>query len=292
MAIPKTNRLVWPTVQAVRNLGGSARNQEITDEVSKILSLSEEEINKPQKGHNMTLLEYRLAWARTSLKKRGLLVNSSRGVWSLTPLSEGLGKANFDEIHAQVLEEYKEKQTRKYGRAAQNTSESQAPEAVAETDDGVDAEGDWKDSLLGALTEMPPDAFERLCKRLFRESGFESVEVTGQPGDGGIDGVGTLRVNLVTFQVVFQCKRYKSSVASSAVRDFRGAMVGRGEKGLVITTGSFTREARKESVRPGAPSIDLVDGDRLCDLLKNLGLGVSTEMVERVNIDREWFLRV
>ncbi|WP_133065093.1 restriction endonuclease, partial [Flavimaricola marinus] len=124
---------------------------------------------------------------------------------------------------------------------------------------------------------------------LLREAGFTKVEVRGKSGDGGIDGVGVLRVNLVSFQVYFQCKRWKGSVGSKEIRDFRGALQGRADKGLFITTGHFTSQASDEATRDGAIAIDLIDGDRLCELLKENRLGVTTEMIERVSINPEWF---
>jgi restriction system protein len=139
---------------------------------------------------------------------------------------------------------------------------------------------------------MPPDAFERLAQRILREAGFIKVEVTGRSGDGGIDGLGVLRVNLLSFQVLFQCKRYQGTVGSGAVRDFRGAMVGRCDKGLMITTGTFSNDAKGEATRDGAPAIDLIDGDLLCDLVKQLKLGIQIEMVERVVVDADWFAKV
>jgi restriction system protein len=140
----------------------------------------------------------------------------------------------------------------------------------------------WREKLLGMLKKLPPDSFERLCQRVLRESGFTKVEVTGRSGDGGIDGAGVLRMNLVSFHVLFQCKRWKDAVSAPVIRDFRGAMIGRADKGLVITTGRFTADAQREAVRDGAPAIDLVDGDNLCDLLKNLRLGVEVRTVEVV----------
>jgi restriction system protein len=139
---------------------------------------------------------------------------------------------------------------------------------------------------------MEPAAFERLCQRLLREAGFIKVEVTGRSGDGGIDGIGVLRMNLVSFQVLFQCKRWKGSVGAAVVRDFRGAMVGRADKGLVITTSSFTSEARREATRDGAPAIDLIDGEMLCQLLKEHNLGLSVQMVEQVELDEIFFQTV
>jgi restriction endonuclease Mrr len=148
----------------------------------------------------------------------------------------------------------------------------------------------WQDRLLDCLLKMKPAAFERLCQKILKESGFIKVEVTGRSGDGGIDGIGVLRLNLLSFHVFFQCKRWKGSVGASAIRDFRGAMVGRADKGLVMTTGTFTSDARKEATRDGAPAIDLVDGETLCELLKNLKIGVSIRKVEHVLVEQEAFL--
>lgn len=162
-----------------------------------------------------------------------------------------------------------------------------------QNDDNSDTtEEDWKQRLLETILSLSPDAFERLAQRILRESGFKTVSVTGRPGDGGIDGTGVLQINLITFPVAFQCKRYKGSVGAPNIRDFRGAIMGRCEKGLLITTGTFTSEAQKEATRDGALAIDLVDGDRLCEILKDLSLGIVTETVEKVTVDENWFLRI
>jgi restriction system protein len=153
----------------------------------------------------------------------------------------------------------------------------------------------WEDDLLETLKLMPPDAFERLCQRLLRESGFIQVEVTGKSGDGGIDGRGVVRIGgLLSFHVIFQCKRYQGSVSSPTVRDFRGAMVGRADKGLLITTGSFTKDAKQEAQRDGAPPIDLIDGEALAQKIKELRIGVEvrTKMTEEVIIDKLFFSKL
>jgi restriction system protein len=167
--------------------------------------------------------------------------------------------------------------------AAQRVSEEDVPEGEEVTDVS------WKDKLLSVLLQMPTDGFERLCQRILRESGFTKVEVTGRSGDGGIDGTGVLRLNLLSFHVLFQSKRFKGSVGAPIVRDFRGAMVGRADKGLIMTTGTFTPEARREATRDGTPAIDLVDGDALCDLIKQLRIGVAIHLVEEIQIDAGHF---
>lgn len=148
----------------------------------------------------------------------------------------------------------------------------------------------WKGEILNKLFNISPSAFERLAQRLLRESGFVQVEVTGKTGDGGIDGKGIIRINgFLSFHIIFQCKRYRKSVTPSQIRDFRGAMQGRADKGLFITTGTFTRDALKEATRDGAPPIDLIDGEQLCDKLKELRLGVDIELTENVKIKNDWF---
>jgi restriction system protein len=163
--------------------------------------------------------------------------------------------------------------------------------ADADVEIAADETDGWREELLTALLGMDPTAFEHLAKRLLRAAGFINTNVTGRSGDGGIDGVGVYRLSLVSFPVFFQCKKYKGSVAPEKVRDFRGAMAGRGDKGLLITTGTFTSDAKKEATRDGAPPIDLIDGERLCDLLKEHGLGVRTMLrqVEEVEVDGDFF---
>ncbi len=215
-----------------------------------------------------------MAWARTYLKGHGAVTNSERGVWSLTDKGERLTEADIELIKRNV-------------RAA-NHDRRKKELAVKPADDEA-VELLWNEQLLETVQSISPDAFERLCQRILRESGFTRVDVSGKSGDGGIDGIGVLRMNLVSFHVLFQCKRWKGSVGSGVVRDFRGAMVGRADKGLIVTTGTFTSDARREAARDGAPAIDLVDGESLCNLLKDLKLGVKVRLVEEVEIEESFF---
>lgn len=220
-----------------------------------------------------------MRWARNYLKNYGLLENSARGVWSLT--EEGYKTISVDK-----------KKVTGHVRALHASRRQVAPEDVDETEAPTIDEIGWKEELLDLLKTIEPSAFERLSQRLLRELGFINVEVTGRPGDGGIDGKGNLSIgSVITFRVVFQCKRYKDSVSSEAIRQFRGAVEGRADKGLIVTTGKFTRNAREEAQRDGALAIDLLDGDELAEKLKELRLGVNVSLVENVSIDAEWFDR-
>lgn len=272
--VPSHKDLFNPLLRALRELGGSGSIDEITQTVVELEEIPDEVAEVlHSEGGSRTELEYRLAWARTYLKKYGLIDNPNRGVWIIRPEKTDVEHVDPDEVARQVREQDQE-------------------EGSADTDEAKSQElQSWRDELHRVLTEdLEPDAFERLTKRMLRESGFVQVEVTQRSSDGGIDGTGIIQLNgLLSFHVVFQCKRYRGSVSVGKVRDFRGAMVGRADKGLFITTGTFTQEAKKEAKRDGATPIDLIDGDDLVERLKDLGLGVDTEMVEKVTVDREWF---
>jgi restriction system protein len=277
-AVPTFDALMIPALKALEVMGGSASNQELLDKVIELEEYSEEIQNFLHKDNRQTKLNYNLAWAKTYLKKVGAMDNSQRGVWTITSNGEDVVSDDIPDIVKKVRREDAEKQKAKKA------------ESVEEI--GDDSADNWKDALLNVLINIEPDAFERLCQRVLREYGFTKVKVTGKVGDGGIDGVGVLRIKLLSFHVAFQCKRYKGSVPAPQIRDFRGSMSAKSDKGLFITTGTFTKDAQDEAVREAAVAIDLIDGDELCELLKELGLGTHTEMVEKVTIDPEWFSEI
>jgi restriction system protein len=235
-------------------------------------------------GRNGLELPYRLRWARTMAKKRGLVEIVSRGVWALTKDGKEVDRA---EVKRRRVMHAPDRRRSAMPEGTSVSSEAADEAEVVDVLDGDDdAEHAWQATALVALQAMTPDAFERLCQRLLRQAGFINVAVTG---DGGIDGVGTYRMSLVSFPVFFQCKCYVGSVGSAQVRDFRGAMIGRGEKGLLITTGTFTSVARAEATRDGAPPLDLIDGEELVELLREHKLGISTELVEQVTVHPDFF---
>lgn len=283
--LPSFDELIIPTVKALIKLGGSGSIEEINTNVYEIYNISDEILNIPH-AENGTLSEvdYRLAWSKTYLKKYGLLENSSRGVWALVNPNVDISTLDYTEIVRTVRDQ--EKKNNEKNKKA-DKSKSDIKQEITEE---VDNSEEWKEKLLNLLYNITPAAFERLAQRILRESGFSQVEVTGKVGDGGIDGKGIVRVSgLLSFHVIFQCKRYKGSISPSQIRDFRGAMQGRADKGLFITTGAFTREALKEATRDGAPPIDLIDGELLCEKLKELKLGIETQLIEQVAIKNDWF---
>ena len=254
--------------------------------LSKLIELEQispevQAVHKP--GRQRSQLNYNLDWAKAYLSKAGAVDNSRRGVWSLTEAGAKLIEADIPSVRETARKLFRETHRNRGNAATSEDGEAVADEPVGDVGAG------WKEQVLEVLRGLAPNTFERLAQRLLRESGFMRVEVTGRGGDGGIDGIGVLRVNLLSFHVLFQCKRYQGGVGAGAIRDFRGAMVGRSDKGLLITTGTFTADARREATRDGAPPIELIDGDQLCDLLKELRLGVSTEMVEKITVEPSFF---
>ena len=286
MYIPPYLELLWPALCAVRELGHSAKLEEIDERVIETQGFSDAQLAVLHKDGPRNEIEYRLAWARTYLKGMGALENPARGTWVTTEMGKSLTEPEIEPLRKAYLAKLAE---------ARRIKAKAVEEAGADLElagEGADGEtDDWREELLQVLLKMDPSGFEHLAKRLLRAAGFINASVTGGSGDGGIDGVGVYRLSLVSFPVYFQCKRYKGAVGPEKVRDFRGAMQGRGDKGLLIITGNFTTEAKNEATRDGAPPIDLIDGEQLCELLKEHHLGVETtsRIIEEVHVQAEFF---
>ena len=270
-----------PLLDALRKLGGSGSPEEVVEQIASDLALSDE-VQNDLLPSGEPRFRNQVHWARFYLVRDGLLDSSKRGVWSLTERGRQ-SSLTYQQAHQIFLHWVKIFQD-------QRRAKVQAAEPIAEQ--VAEATGapskDYRGETIDLLLTLAPSGFERLSQRLLREAGFTQVVVTGTSGDGGIDGHGTLQVNpLVSFKVLFQCKRYTKSVSPSHVRDFRGAMAGRADKGIIITTGSFTAEARREASRDGVPPIELIDGERLIDMLEKLELGLRP--VTTFEVDHSFF---
>jgi restriction system protein len=263
-------------IEALQDLGGSGRPAEVVDWIATKLDVSEEEQNAVL-ASGQSRFANEIHWARFYLAKTGYIDSSKRGVWSLTTrgLNASLTRQNALSIFREVQAVAKEERAKKVSEDSdQETEEPPTLEQI-----------DYRTQLMEALQALPPEGFERLCQRLLRESGFQQVNVTGKTGDGGIDGNGLLQINpFVSFQVLFQCKRYAGSVTASQVRDFRGAMMGRADKGIIMTTGTFTKDAKREAIRDGVPPIELVNGEKLLDMFKQLELGLKPVTTYEVDL--------
>ena len=270
--IPKQYEFINPTLKALRRLGGSGKNDEIYNEVLSIMNLPDEAIDYSHLGsERQTEVQYRLAWARTYLKAYGVLKNSERSVWFLG--SEYLEEKEIDAM--KVMAAYRDKTYKKDKTSLKDNADEDAEEKVSEIADLPDEVKPWRKKLYDVLMNMDPFAFERLTQRVLRECGFTQVEVTKKTGDGGIDGFGKLKINgIFSFNIAFQCKRYKGTIGAPEIRDFRGSLTTNIEKGVFITTGTFTKAAKDEAASPGKQQIDLMDGEEFINKLAEYGIGV------------------
>lgn len=278
---PQFVKYFGPVIDALKELGNSGTPSEVREIIANKFNLSDDQLNETMASGTPRFLN-QVAWARFYLNKAGYIASSKRGVWSLT--EKGLASNLTDEQALEIFQTIQDQFQAAY-RAQQ---EEEAEEVVAPPDVGFLPTSDYRTALIEKIRSLPPASFEKLAQRLLRESGFQQVEVTGRSGDGGIDGKGILQVSpLLSFQVIFQCKRYSGSVTPSQIRDFRGAMMGRADKGIFLTTGTFTAEARKEASRDGVPPIELVDADKLVRMFEELELGLIPKTT--YEIDNEFF---
>jgi len=259
-----------PTLQALDNLGGSGSNTEIYKQVIRLTGLSQQIIDEMH-SFTMSEVEYKLMWARTYLKNYGALESSRQGVWALT--NKGAEMLRKGKVDIKAI-------TKFTTQKADNEDEN--PDVPQEQ------QKSWREQISEKLQTMNPYAFEKLAQRLLRECGFSEVEVTKKSGDGGIDGTGKLRINgIFSFNVAFQCKRYKKPVGAPAIRDFRGSLGTNIEKGVLITTSAFTQEAKDEASSEGKRLIDLMDGEELINKLAEYGIGLNE--VKSYEIDEDFF---
>jgi restriction system protein len=282
MPVLQFDKYINPLLSALKRLGGSARPSEACALIARDLGLTDSDLDE-RLANGVSRFENRVHWARFYLVKSGFIDSSKRGVWSLT--EKGLSTPTLDPAGINELIRTVQELDRggappeMGGRELPRTSEIETTLLPAAIEEG------YRERLLAILKSLPPSGFERLCQRLLREEGFEQVVVTGRSGDGGIDGHGILQLNpFVSFRVLFQCKRYEGAVSSSQIRDFRGAMSGRADKGIVLTTGSFSADAKREANRDGAPHIELVDGEKLLDLCEKLEFGLKQRATYEIDL--------
>lgn len=283
--IPSYAQLIEATFQALKELGGSGKNNEINEKVAEIMNLPEEILSVPHLDRDtLSEVNYRLAWARTLLKNHGALENSAKGVWAIT--SEFSGKNSVDGG-------YIEKNCKRASASPSQVSNADITEGQMENA-GVEIPEEvkpWREKLHNVLLKMNPYSFEKLTQRLLRECGFYDVSVTKKSGDGGIDGVGKFKINgIFSFNLAFQCKRYQGPVGAPDIRDFRGSLTTDIEKGVFITTGVFSKQAIEEAATPGKKQIDLINGEDFISKLAELGIGVKE--VKDYEIDENYFLNM
>lgn len=286
--VPRYPRLIVPTFIALKNLGGSGTNSEILGQIIKIMNISDDVVDIPHLGStSMTELSYQAAWARTYLRSYGAIENSARSVWSITSSYSRSDLPDLKDILAAIKTSKSDSSDSESSVCAESSNKDNQKKTIVYPDDIKP----WEVRLEELLQSMDPYGFERLAQRILRECGFSQVEVTKKSGDGGIDGTGKLKINgIFSFNVAFQCKRYKDLVGASVIRDFRGSLTTDIEKGVLITTGRFSKAARDEASNPGKQQIDLIDGEELIAKIAEFGIGVKP--VTTYEIDEEFFANI
>jgi restriction system protein len=262
---------VLPILEVLKERGGTGNAGEIVEEVIEKLAIPEEVVNQTSTSGQSTV-KNRIQWARFYLAKAGLIDTEKRGIWQLT--QEGFA-SNMSREEVYLLFRKVHKQFE--GKAKKSTSKEE------DIDNEVVEDEEHSVVLLNILKNLTASGFEKLCKRLLTEIGIHDIVITGRSGDQGIDGIGLIKLNdVVNFNILFQCKKYKDTVSPHHVRDFRGAMQGRADKGLIITTGRFTQEAKREANRDGVTAIELIDGEKLVSLFEKYQLGLKPTIVFQV----------
>lgn len=264
-----------PLLDALRELGGSGKPKEVVEQIGKQLKITDSQREEVMKS-GILRFDNQVAWARQYLVWEGLLDDSKRGIWTLSQKGQNtsLDIIQSREIFLKWVEIHQKAKKSKASVELIKRQDEEEPEQL---------EHEIAPNLLEVLQSVSPIGFEHICKRLLREHGFESVYVTQASHDGGIDGYGTLELNpFVSIKVLFQCKRYKGTVSRAQVGDFRNAMIGRAEKGIILTTGTFSEDAKREATRDGAPPIELIDGKKLVELFEAVELGVKPKVIYEV----------
>lgn len=280
-------RWMGPLLDCLRALGGAAKPAEVSRWIAENLKLGPE-ITEASLKSGANRFHNQVQWARQYLVWEGLIDDAKRGTWILTPLG---WKTRLDEAEARAIfldrVRLQQAERAKGADSAPNDgAELSNPQELIDSAPPPDEQPE--EDLLKVLKSLSPGGFERLCKRLLHEHGFENVSVTQQSRDGGIDGYGTLRLSaFVSMKVAFQAKRYKDVVSRPAVGEFRNALLGRAEKGVFITTGRFSADAEAEASREGVIPIELIDGERLVELFEEKGLGVKPKQI--LTIDHAFF---
>jgi restriction system protein len=266
---PQLLKYMIPLIETLKENGGTGTTSDIIDLVIEKLKIPDDKVDETIPS-GQSRIRNRIQWARFYLVKAGLMDSPKSGIWRLTQ----------DGFDSKLSDEAVYKLFREVHKEFEGATKKNKKEKTEDPDNDIVADEIHSENLLTILKGISPEGFERICKRLLTEIGIHEIEITGRSGDQGIDGIGLIQMNdVVNFNIVFQCKRYKETVAPHHVRDFRGAMQGRAEKGLILTTGRFTSEARKEANRDGVPPIELIDGERLVTLFEKYELGLKPKVV-------------
>lgn len=282
---PKFLKFIIPLLEVLKERGGAGKPFEVRPLITDKLKIPESEVQQTLES-GVSRVYNQIDWARNYLKEGGFISAEERGIWRLTEkgFKSNLSENEVYKLFKDVQSKFQKKEITLEGV----TKQKRLSNEDVDISDKPPENQKHLHEILNILLRLPPSGFEKICKRLLIEEGFEDVEVTKQTRDGGIDGVANLILNrFISFKVFFQCKRYKGAVSSETVQMFKGALDGKikpGDKGIIITTGYFTQDAQKAS-KEGRVPIELIDGDKLIEMFENKKLGIQQKTIYEVDYD-------
>jgi restriction system protein len=286
--LPDSTNYIKPIVEALRSLNGVAKAAAVKQWIAESMLAKHQAVPDTILASGAQKFSNDIQWARMYLVNAEILepmAVAGYGNWKLTPkgwdisLDQGSIKSIFDA-------------TAQKNKLQTSDVQEAPPEDPQQTE--LDGTGSWESDLKSILTTMPDKGFERLCAFIMTKNGLQATAVTGQTGDGGVDGEGMLAfddLSLIKTPVAWQCKRFaENNVSSATIRDFRGAIEGRAKFGLVFTTTAFTPSAEAEARRPGATPIELIGLERLVELMRKHVIGVyPKDAVDGIHVVDEPF---
>lgn len=297
VALPKYNELYTPFLTAISD-GQPHTAKDVAFAVANHLQLSEDDLTEQLPSQRQTTFINRLNWAKTYLKKAGLVDSPHRGSYIIT----ASGKALLDSGVA-ITNEYLEDNYPAFAAFVNGTSdedslksnpgslsvEAQTPqEQMATLQEKVNSA--LSDELLTEIMQQSPEFFEQLVVDLMEAMGYGNGFKTRFSGDDGIDGV--IHEDKLGFSLIYiQAKRWNpdKTIGRPEIQQFVGAVKGqpKGEKGLFITTAKFSQGAKSYA---DAQHIILIDGEKLTSLMIEYDLGVSVQNVYKFKrLDSDYF---
>ena len=273
---------------------------EAQDNLAKHFNLSESELRERLPSGTQPVFRNRLGWARTYLKKAGLVESTKRAHFKITERGKKLLEENPKSIDAKFLNRYEEFQEFKSNTNSKINNEKTIEEIDEKTPEEIleIAHQNLKSSLIHELLEIiksgSPAFFENLIVDLVLALGYggsksDAGRAMGKSGDGGIDGI--IKEDKLGLDIIYlQAKKWEGTVPIKEIRDFTGALASkRAKKGIFITTSNFPNSAY-EFVKNLEYKIILIDGELLAEYMIEHNVGVSTTQTYFVkNIDSDYF---
>lgn len=301
MTIPDYQSIMLPLLK----FAGDNQEHTIREAIEHIadsFKLTEQDRKEVLPSGSQYIIDNRVGWARTYLKKAGLLETPKRSYFKITSLGLDVLKKNPSAINVKFLEQFplfiefrntkKEKDENEEHEV--ETGSTQTPQELLEY--GYQKiKKDLSQELLGFVKQSSPRFFERLVVELLLSMGYggsrkDAGQAIGQSGDGGIDGI--IKEDKLGLDVIYlQAKRWEGVVGSKEIRNFVGSLVGqKANKGVFITTSGFTRDAL-EYVKTITHKVILIDGEMLTQLMIENNIGVSKVISYDIKkIDSDYFV--